>query len=313
MLNRCKVLEVSIGKVEELIGDLKQAGQNNGKPSEAHADESKELGGEEGGKTAAEQYREILAKLGGRPQVEKFADDSKKIRKHIQEQLKNKNPEEIPWRHDEIHHHGGFDHLLKVGQKVKPVFDSLIKKLAHGKAKAMIPGIKGKERGRVKIKVKYGGDSSQLSDVVRATLSFTMADNVLETMYSFIQDLLQNELLRGRRIYLTHFADRFQRPLGDYMDMLLLLKVNGFACELQLNIDELLEVKESGLGHGLYEKERKWNDELIHACMTGDPEDLQLAIAEGGNPSKPRDMYGLGPLHYAVQHGDLDMIEMLFF
>ena len=96
------------------------------------------------------------------------------------------------------------------------------------------------------------------------------------------------------------------------MDMLLLLKVNGFACELQLNIDELLKVKESGPGHGMYEKERKWNDELIYACMTGDSENLQLAITEGGNPLKPRDMYGLGPLHYAVQHGDLHLIEMLF-
>ena len=37
-------------------------------------------------------------------------------------------------------------------------------------------------------------------------------------------------------------------------------------CELQLNIDDILEIKEKE-GHKQYEFERKVNDELIHAVI----------------------------------------------
>ena len=57
----------------------------------------------------------------------------------------------------------------------------------------------------------------------------------------------------------TFFDDRYQKPFkGGYKDLLCLIRVNGFVCELQLNIDEMLIIKE-GAGHAQYEKIRKVN------------------------------------------------------
>ena len=58
------------------------------------------------------------------------------------------------------------------------------------KAKAILPGVKGADRSRVKVNVRYGGDSSQLSDIVRATLEFKMHSDVLEDMYNCIEHLV---------------------------------------------------------------------------------------------------------------------------
>ena len=45
---------------------------------------------------------------------------------------------------------------------------------------------------------------------------------------------------------------RYQQPRGQYRDILVLFKINGYACELQINVDEILIIKE-GLGHKQYE------------------------------------------------------------
>ena len=42
----------------------------------------------------------------------------------------------------------------------------------------------------------------------------------------------------------TLLDDRYQNPRGQYRDILVLLKINGYACELQINIDEILIIKE---------------------------------------------------------------------
>ena len=46
--------------------------------------------------------------------------------------------------------------------------------------------VKGPERAGVKVRTRYGGDASQLSDVVRATLMFTIRPNVLTDMYAVL-------------------------------------------------------------------------------------------------------------------------------
>ena len=80
-----------------------------------------------------------------------------------------------------------------------------------------------------------------------------------------------------------------------------MIRVNGYVCELQLNIDDMLVIKE-GAGHKQYELERKVNDELIHAAMKGDVEKLQLSLDSSANPNASRDMYNLESLHYAQDH-----------
>ena len=79
-----------------------------------------------------------------------------------------------------------------------------------------------------------------------------MGPDVLENMYDTLEYLVYAGELNGCRVSVTHFDDRYQRPMqGGYKDLLCLIRVNGFVCELQLNIDEMLKVKE-GSGHALY-------------------------------------------------------------
>ena len=85
-----------------------------------------------------------------------------------------------------IIHHLGLGQLIDVGEEsVKPGFDILVQRIAdqYG-ALAMLPPVKGEERGSVKVNVRYGGDASQLSDIVRATLKFPMGQGVLQNMYT---------------------------------------------------------------------------------------------------------------------------------
>ena len=106
------------------------------------------------------------------------------------------------------------------------------------------------------VAVRYGGDSSQLSDIVRAMLEFKMSDcctgmDILDKVDSACEEMLEMEEHRSVHVYLTHFDDRYQRPLKGYIDFLLLMVVNGFAFELQLNFDDVLKVKENVLRLGL--------------------------------------------------------------
>ena len=75
----------------------------------------------------------------------------------------------------------GLDGLIAVGRDiVKPIFDSLVEKVASKfGAVALIPNVKGPKRAGVKVRTRYGGDASQLSDIVRATLMFKIRPNVI--------------------------------------------------------------------------------------------------------------------------------------
>jgi hypothetical protein len=207
----------------------------------------------------------------------------------------------------------GLDTLIRSGAKnIKPIFDTMVTKLSETwKTKSCLVGVKGKERGGTKIKVRYGGNAAHLSDVVRATLEFSTSLDAIDFMYSCIEDIVASDEFRCKRIYLTHFDDRFQNPRGGYMDFLLLFKVHGFVCELQLNTSEVLKVKNSNVGHSLYEETRMANDNLIFAAMTGSAHELHRALEAGANPDASKDMYELTSLHYAAQHGSVEMVQGL--
>ena len=80
-----------------------------------------------------------------------------------------------------------------------------------------------------------------------------MRDGVVKDMYDAVEALIHMPELRGARATVTYFTDRYQSPLqGGYMDLLCLIRLNRYVCELQLNIDEILKIKE-GFGHKKYE------------------------------------------------------------
>ena len=116
--------------------------------------------------------------------------------------------------------------------------------------------------------------------------------------------------LNGVRASATLLDDRYQAPRGQYRDILVLFKINGYACELQINIDEILIIKE-GLGHKQYELIRKANDDLLDAAMRNNTSDAQTALSGKADPNAPRDMYDLTPLHYAAHHNNAEIVNML--
>eukprot|EP00931_Biecheleriopsis_adriatica_P036352 TRINITY_DN20943_c0_g1_i1.p1 TRINITY_DN20943_c0_g1~~TRINITY_DN20943_c0_g1_i1.p1 ORF type:complete len:1336 (+),score=204.41 TRINITY_DN20943_c0_g1_i1:83-4090(+) len=259
---------------------------------------------------AAVAYASIERMLGGREHIESFKDRSEQMKGY----LKAKIGDEVPWVHDKIFHHMGLEELIRTGeQKVKPIFDALVRKLAAKmNARPLLPRVKGKERGETKIKVRYGGNCQQLSDVVRATLEVETNAESMNTMYQCLEEIVYSDEFNSSCIYVTHLDDRFQRPRnGGYMDFLVLLKIDGYVCELQLNTAELLKVKESDAGHGQYEIDRKNNDDLIYAAMLGLEDDLFTALKNGAQPNASKDMYNLGCLHYAAQHGSFRMVQAL--
>ena len=58
------------------------------------------------------------------------------------------------------------------------------------------------------------------------------------------------------------------RPLGGgYRDINVLLRVVHHVCELQFNLQKMIDVKESAAGHGSYERIRLFNDKVIVAAL----------------------------------------------
>eukprot|EP00931_Biecheleriopsis_adriatica_P017301 TRINITY_DN12450_c0_g1_i1.p1 TRINITY_DN12450_c0_g1~~TRINITY_DN12450_c0_g1_i1.p1 ORF type:complete len:349 (+),score=73.38 TRINITY_DN12450_c0_g1_i1:35-1048(+) len=148
---------------------------------------------------AAAGYAEQQKLIGGRAEIDKFREDFEVLEKEIS--LHRSKPSDA-WRQDFVMHHLGLEGLVKVGQDiVKSQFDALVHDLASKfEARADIPGVKGAERSNVKVKVRYGGDASQLSDVVRATLIFESTKQGLSKMYEALRHMVFEARLFGTRI-----------------------------------------------------------------------------------------------------------------
>jgi len=161
-------------------------------------------------KEAEDRYAKVEAELGGKDGIATYMEKSMEL----QNEVKRRLGEGVAWRHDIIVHHLGLNGLITIGRNIiKPVFDSLVKKIAEEfAAEAMIPPVKGPERAGVKVRTRYGGDASQLSDIVRATLKFRMGPNILERLYGTVERLVFMKELNGAHARVTLLADRYQRP-----------------------------------------------------------------------------------------------------
>ena len=56
-------------------------------------------------------------------------------------------------------------------------------------------------------------------------------------------------------------------------------------CELQFNLQKMIDVKESAAGHGSYERSRLFNDNAILATINDDTVELKTSLAAGADPS----------------------------
>merc|ERR1719401_1317988 len=100
--------------------------------------------------------------------------------------------------------------------------------------------------------VDYAGDVSHMADVVRGTVCVCGS---IDDLYLVLDKFVTSRRFQSEFAYFTRIKDRFQKPLGHYRDILCNIRVAGFVCELQFNLECLVKIKESGAGHGHYESE----------------------------------------------------------
>lgn len=107
--------------------------------------------------------------------------------------------------------------------------------------------LKSEKRAREKVEADYGGDWSQLRDVVRATISVPKMANVTEALSH----------LKSVGIELAQKPkDRFSKPTDEgYRDLMTIVKLpNGMLAELQIHVKAMTLAKEKG--HKDYETTR---------------------------------------------------------
>eukprot|EP00746_Dinoflagellata_sp_MGD_P167884 gnl/MRDRNA2_/MRDRNA2_98846_c0_seq1.p1 gnl/MRDRNA2_/MRDRNA2_98846_c0~~gnl/MRDRNA2_/MRDRNA2_98846_c0_seq1.p1 ORF type:complete len:1012 (-),score=221.08 gnl/MRDRNA2_/MRDRNA2_98846_c0_seq1:46-2805(-) len=236
------------------------------------------------------------------------------ILEHVKESCSKYEKLLDPWQQDKIHQCMAFEDLGERARKVKPIFDEVLAKLVEefqmdSQATLKSGGIKGAERGKKKCTVKYAGDSSQMSDMVRGTI---VINGTIDDLYAICKKVICSPQMSNRHMHFTLFADRYQRPLGEYRDLLALVRIDGFACELQFNLASVVNVKESKEGHGNYEVERLANDDLLIACVRNDLEAALHAKHRGAKASRlAESKNGLSALHFAAYHGNEALIMTL--
>eukprot|EP00746_Dinoflagellata_sp_MGD_P130297 gnl/MRDRNA2_/MRDRNA2_64247_c0_seq1.p1 gnl/MRDRNA2_/MRDRNA2_64247_c0~~gnl/MRDRNA2_/MRDRNA2_64247_c0_seq1.p1 ORF type:complete len:950 (-),score=191.21 gnl/MRDRNA2_/MRDRNA2_64247_c0_seq1:290-3139(-) len=167
---------------------------------------------------------------------------------------------------------------------------------------------KGIVRCQTKINVKYGGDVCQLSDITRATLQIKAYGK--ETLANTYKAMLKMVTFLPGNVEITHFDDRFARPmLGGYRDFLFLISVRGILCEVQLNFDTIMKVKD-GEGHEEYEVVRLSNDLMMDAAQMNDSSSVKQHLRKKADPNY-RTARNFNALSYAAMHGNRDMCKWL--
>ncbi len=138
--------------------------------------------------------------------------------------------------------------LYKQCTEKKPEFDALVTSLAHqtGSKPLLVP-LKSTERALEKIVTSLGGKINELTDVLRATLVFETAADVITAHDALLSRVA---VLRERNLY------RDDVFISDgYRDTKIDFYFHGIPVELQLNTQKMLEAKEKA--HGFYEKKRQ--------------------------------------------------------
>lgn len=217
-------------------------------------------------------------------------------------------------RQDAIYACMPYDQMQRAALPVKEEFDRLLEhirtKLEGSGAQAVhFSALKGKERGEKKVRVHYAGDRSQLTDMVRGTIE---VEGSISDLYHVLEEIMKLEELSSSTVNVEVLKDRYQQPLkGGYRDISLMLRIRGMLCELQLNLKEVLKIKESTAGQAGYAQARLVDDDLLHSAMVGDFDALASAIAAGGDVNARTGRYGITALNFAACMGDEEAVKLL--
>lgn len=269
----------------------------------------------DGGMSAEEQYKEAFLSVGGQPALNACYSEYIEISRLVKEQdIKS------PWQQDSIYQGLSSSVLLHDARLALPAFERACDALKNSATKegldvsVLMAPLKGLVRSNTKVQVKYAGDLTQLSDICRATLRVSVKrkadgqdDDTLKRIYTFMKKFVR---CPPKGVVVTHYHDRYQHPMwGGYRDFLFIICVRGMFCELQINIDALLAVKE-GAGHDKYEVERLHNDLMLEAAQMNDASALGQHLKKGARPDYKTGV-GFSPLSYAALHDNPSMASSL--
>ena len=143
-----------------------------------------------------------------------------------------------------------------------PIFKDWVE--AYGQktgGKVMLrPGLKGKDRALQKVESDYSGNASRLTDIIGGMILFDSVEQVASAYQMISKD---PAVFKSK--------NRFEKPTDDgYRDILMVVNVGGHLCELQLNTHAILEAKEKGLGHKIYEVTRQLEPVAKDEAKNGD-------------------------------------------
>jgi len=210
-----------------------------------------------------------------------------------------------------------YEQALKAAAPIKEEFDTILDTIQQKLIELGVTAIhktclKGAERGKKKVAVDYGGDGSMLTDMVRGTFEI---DGDVVDLYNVLHELLAMPELSASVVGLESIKDRYARPMkGGYRDVSLLIRVCGMLCELQLNLKEILSIKESELGHGTYEKTRLVTDNLLYHAMRGELSGVTDSLQAGANPNVSDGRHSITALSFGAITGDEAIVaELLHF
>eukprot|EP00746_Dinoflagellata_sp_MGD_P135886 gnl/MRDRNA2_/MRDRNA2_69912_c0_seq1.p1 gnl/MRDRNA2_/MRDRNA2_69912_c0~~gnl/MRDRNA2_/MRDRNA2_69912_c0_seq1.p1 ORF type:complete len:1000 (-),score=196.01 gnl/MRDRNA2_/MRDRNA2_69912_c0_seq1:94-3093(-) len=261
------------------------------------------------GLSAEMQYDDAVEQIGGYQAIRACRLQSIQIGSLVQTRQGME-----PWQQDPVYM--GLDHnvLMQHAELVQDQFAVACLKLGQVLHDAELQNTlhigprKGIVRAETKINVKYGGDVCQLSDITRATLQIKARGE--ETIMDTYKAMLQMLTSPPEGVIFLHFDDRFLRRMeGGYRDFMFLLSVHGILCELQINYDIILQIKE-GEGHEEYEVLRLSNDLMMDAALKNDASSVSQHLRKGANPNykTARQFYALS---YAALHGNEIMAKAL--
>ena len=255
-------------------------------------------------------YAAARAKLGGANELAKYktiVDDAVKV---VAVTKKNLNDSWVIYQSltlEEL-----YLHCSKAREKFVEVMESLQKELlekVNVTAELSEPQLKKRERAKIKMEIKYGGDVSRLTDIFRGTMIFeTIAD-----MYAGVQLITAHSSLKGPGgVVVTSMEDRFQKPMPKgYGDIMLQLVVDGVPGELQLNVRPMYNAK-SGGGHARYRVERFTNEYLLWSVIHKLPSVTRRLVCDhNALPDLISDKNGFIAIHFACRAGDQETTRLL--
>lgn len=128
----------------------------------------------------------------------------------------------------------------------------------------IIAPLKSEARAARKVNDDYGGDWSQLRDVVRATVAVDTVDQIPTALHAMREEMAEHGWTLAAKP-----KNRFEKTSSDgYRDINLSVRApSGHICEVQINTKAMIRAKE-GQGHKLYEQWQAAGDAAKGRDMT---------------------------------------------